>query len=131
MKYLIVLFLLSTVCYSQNVEYYNYGYEGIEMYHKGKDSMVVYTQHMAKATIRSEVALKVINLYLTRKIKNGELVVELPNAIVTGRIFLERREKLVVINYYYERVEWCDKNLIEIPKKDVNERGNPKIHNSR
>jgi hypothetical protein len=56
-----------------------------------------------------------VNLYLDRKLKDGNLVVELPIAIVSGRIKIERKGKLVVINYFYERVEWCDKDLIEIP----------------
>ena len=116
MRKILLLFLfVSTFCYSQNVEYYKYGYEGIEMFGKVGDTTVIYTQHKAKGTIRIDVAKKVVNLYLDRKLKDGNLVVELPIAIVSGRIKIERKGKLVVINYFYERVEWCDKDLIEIP----------------
>jgi hypothetical protein len=116
MRKILLLFLsVSTFCYSQNVEYYKYGYEGIEMFGKVKDSTVIYTQHKAKGTIRTDVAKRIVNLYLDRKLKDGNLVVELPIAIVSGRIKIERKGKLVVINYFYERVEWCDKDLIEIP----------------
>jgi hypothetical protein len=116
MRKILLLFLfVSTFCYSQNVEYYKYGYEGIEMFGKVGDTTVIYTQHKAKGTIRTDVAKKIVNLYLDRKLKDGNLVVELPIAIVSGRIKIERKGKLVVINYFYERVEWCDKDLIEIP----------------
>jgi hypothetical protein len=117
MKYLVPFIIFSSLCYPQKTEYYRYGYEGIEMFAKFKDSTIIYTQHLAKATIRKDVALVVLNLYPKRKLNNGHLVVELPNAIVTGEIKIERAEKLVVINYYYEKVEWCDKNLIEIPEE--------------
>jgi hypothetical protein len=116
MRKILLLFLfVSTFCYSQNVEYYKYGYEGIEMFGKVGDTTVIYTQHKAKGTIRTDVAKRIVNLYLDRKLKDGNLVVELPIAIVSGRIKIERKGKLVVINYFYERVEWCDKDLIEIP----------------
>ena len=131
MKYLVLPILFSSLCYSQKTEYYKYGYEGIEMFHKGKDSTVIYTQHLAKATIRTDVALIVLNLYLKRKLKDGNLVVELPNAIVTGRIKIEKRERLVVINYYYQKVEWCDKYLIEIPEnlKPIKKKNN--VHTNK
>lgn len=130
MKKILLLFLfVSTLCYSQKkVEYYKYGYEGIEMFGKVGDTTVIYTQHKAKGTIRIDVAKKVVNLYLDRKLKDGNLVVELPNAIVSGRIKMERKGKLVVINYFYERVEWCDQELIEIPLSVKNEKSNNKIH---
>jgi hypothetical protein len=104
MKYVVLLILFFSTCYSQKIEYYKYGYEGIEMFGKVKDSTIIYTQHKAKATIRIAVATKITNLYLGKKLKNGNLVVELPNAIVSGRIKIQRKGKLVVINYFYERV---------------------------
>jgi len=117
MKFIVLLILFSSLCYSQKIEYYKYGYEGIELFGKVKDTTIIYTQHKAKGTIRIDVAKKVVNLYLDKKLKDGNLVVELPVAIVSGRIKIERKGKLVVINYFYEKVEWCDKDLIEIPEK--------------
>ena len=132
MKYLALLVLFFSSCYSQKkVEYYKYGYDGIEMFYKGKDSTVVYTQHKAKATIRTEVAHKVLNLYLVGKLKNGTRVVELPNAIVTGRVKIERKDRLIVINYFYERVEWCDQELIEIPLSVKNVKPKRKIRTNK
>jgi hypothetical protein len=127
MKYPVLLILFFSTCYSQKIEYYKYGYEGIEMFGKVKDSTIIYTQHKAKATIRIAVATKITNLYLGKKLKNGNLVVELPNAIVSGRIKIQRKKKLIVINYFYERVEWCDKDLIEIPLSVKNGKSKHKI----
>lgn len=115
MRKIILFLLISASCYSQKVEYYKYGYEGIELFGKVKDTTVIYTQHKAKGTIRTDVAKKVVNLYLDKKLKDGSLIIELPTSIVTGRIKIERKGKLIVINYFYEMVEWCDKDLIEIP----------------
>jgi hypothetical protein len=126
-KFIVTLILFSSLCYSQKIEYYKYGYEGIEMFGKVKDSTIIYTQHKAKTTIRIAVATKITNLYLGKKLKNGNLVVELPNAIVSGRIKIQRKKKLIVINYFYERVEWCDKDLIEIPLSVKNGKSKYKI----
>jgi hypothetical protein len=130
-RILLLVLLVSTFCYSQKkVEYYKYGYEGIEMLGKVGDTTVIYTQHKAKGTIRIDVANKVVNLYLSKKLKDGTLVVELPIAIVTGRIKMERKDKLVVINYFYERVEWCDQELIEIPLVIKDEKSKHKVRAS-
>ena len=130
-RILLLVLLVSTFCYSQKkVEYYKYGYEGIEMLGKVGDTTVIYTQHKAKGTIRIDVAKKVVNLYLSKKLKDGTLVVELPIAIVTGRIKMERKDKLVVINYFYERVEWCDQELIEIPLVIKDEKSKHKVRAS-
>ena len=120
MKIIKILFLfITTFVYSQQrVEYYNYGYDGMEAISRvrGSDSMVVYSNYKSRPLIRREVCDTILKNY--KKLKNGSYIVNIKNIKVTGRLEIDRRHNLVSIRYYYERVNYGD-TLIEVYKKPV------------
>ena len=120
MKKISLLFLLITsFVYSQHkVEYYNYGYDGMESISrvKGSDSMVVYSNYKSRPLIRREVCDSVLKNY--KKLKNGTYIVNIKNTKVIGRLEIVRKHNLVSISYYYERVEYSN-GLIEIYRKPI------------
>lgn len=115
---LLFWFITAFVYSQQKVEYYNYGYDGIESISnvRGSDSMVVYSNYKSRPLIRTEVCDSVLRNY--RKLKNGTYIVNIKNAKVIGRLEIVRKHNLVSINYYYDRVEYSN-GLIEIYKKPI------------
>jgi hypothetical protein len=123
MKIIKILFLfITTFVYSQQkVVYYNYGYgyDGMEKMAKVKDSTLVYSNFNARPEIRAEVADSILIKY--RNLKEGVLVVKIKSAKIIGTLKIIKRERLILVNYYYERIEYSN-GLIEIyksPKKRV------------
>jgi len=120
MKIIKILFLfITTFVYSQQkIEYYNYGYDGMESISRvrGSDSMVVYSNYKSRPLIRREVCDTILNNY--KKLKNGPYIVNIKCAKVFGRLEIDRKHNLVSIKYYYEKVNYGD-TLIEIYKKPV------------
>lgn len=120
MKKISLLFLLiTTFVYSQKkVEYYNYGYDGMESIGnvRGSDSMLIYSNYKSRPLIRREVCDSVLKNY--KKLKNGTYIVNIKNTKVIGRLEIVRKHNLVSISYYYERVEYSN-GLIEIYRKPI------------
>jgi hypothetical protein len=120
MKKISLLFLLiTTFVYSQQkVEYYNYGYDGMESIGnvRGSDSMLIYSNYKSRPLIRREVCDSVLKNY--KKLKNGTYIVNIKNTKVIGRLEIVRKHNLVSISYYYERVEYSN-GLIEIYRKPI------------
>ena len=77
MKKIITLlfFLITTFIYSQRIEYYNYGYDGIEKVKSiiGTDSIVIYSSYNARPFIKDEVCETILKDY--KKLKNGKYIV--------------------------------------------------------
>jgi hypothetical protein len=117
MKIIKILFLfLATFVYSQQkVQYYNYGYDGMESISnvRGSDTMVVYSNYRSRPLIRREVCDTILKNY--KKLKNGPYIVNIKSAKVFGRLQIDRKHNLVSIKYYYEKVKYGD-TLIEIYK---------------
>ena len=120
MKKISILFLLiTTFVYSQQkVVYYNYGYgyDGMEKIGKVADSTLVYSNFQARPEIRAEVADSVLSKY--RKLKEGPLIIKFKSGKVIGRLKLIRQERLILVNYYYDRIEYTN-GLVEIYKKPI------------
>ena len=120
MKIIKIIFLfLTTFVYSQQkVEYYIYGYDGMEAISsvRGSDTMVVYSNYKSRPLIRTEVCDSILKKY--KKLRNGTYIVDIRNIKVTGRLEIDRRHNLVSIRYYYEKIKYGD-TLIEIYKKPV------------
>ena len=118
MKIIKILFLfLATFVYSQQkVQYYNYGYDGMESVSRvrGSDSMVVYSNYRARPLIRREVCDSILKKY--RYLKNGSYTVVIKDAKVFGRLKIVRKYNLVSIKYFYERIIYSN-GLTEIYKK--------------
>jgi hypothetical protein len=120
MRKISILFLLiTTFVYSQQkVVYYNYGYgyDGMEKIGKVADSTLVYSNFQARPEIREEVADSVLSKY--RKLKEGPLIIKFKSGKVIGRLKLIRQERLILVNYYYDRIEYTN-GLVEIYKKPI------------
>ncbi len=120
MKKISILFLLiTTFVYSQQkVVYYNYGYgyDGMEKVGKVADSTLVYSNFQARPEIRAEVADSVLSKY--RKLKEGLLIIKFKSGKVIGRLKLIRQERLILVNYYYDRIEYTN-GLVEIYKEPI------------
>jgi hypothetical protein len=118
MKIIKIIFLfLATFVYSQRrIEYYNNGYDGIECVSKvrGSDSMVVYSNYRARPLIRREVCDSILKKY--RYLKNGPYIIFIKDAKIFGRLEIVRKDNLVSIKYFYERVIYSN-GLTEIYKK--------------
>ncbi len=117
MKTIKILFLfITTFVYSQQkIEYYKYGYDGMESISRvrGSDSMVVYSNYKSRPLIRREVCDTILKNY--KKLKNGPYIVVIKGAKVFGRLKIDRKHNLVSIKYYYEKVNYGD-TLIEVYK---------------
>jgi hypothetical protein len=120
MKIIKIIFLfLTTFVYSQQkVQYYNYGYDGMESIGnvRGSDSMLIYSNYKSRPLIRREVCDSILKKY--RLLKNGPYIVNIKCAKVFGRLEIDRKHNLVSVKYYYEKVNYSD-TLIEIYKKPV------------
>ena len=115
----LLFLLMTTFVYSQQkIEYYSYGYDGMESISRvrGSDSMVVYSNYKSRPLIRREVCDTILKNY--KKLKNGPYIVDIKNIKVTGRLEIDRKHNLVSIKYYYEKINYCD-TLVEIYKKPV------------
>jgi hypothetical protein len=115
---LLLLFITTFVYSQQKVQYYNYGYDGMESINRvrGSDSMVVYSNYRSRPLIRREVCDTILKNY--KKLKRGPYIVYIRNIKVTGRLEIDRRHNLVSIRYYYEKINYND-TLTEIYKKPV------------
>ena len=119
MKIKILLLFLTTFVYSQQkIEYYTYGYDGMESISsvRSSDTMVVYSNYKSRPLIRREVCDSILKKY--RLLKNGPYIVNIKSAKVFGRLEIDRRHNLVSIRYYYEKVNYND-TLIEIYKPPI------------
>jgi hypothetical protein len=113
----ILLLFITTFVYSQQkVQYYNYGYDGMESISnvRGSDTMVVYSNYKSRPLIRREVCDTILKNY--KKLKNGPYIVNIKSAKVFGRLRIDRKHNLVSIKYFYERIIYSN-GLTEIYKK--------------
>ena len=115
---ILLLFITSFVYSQQRIEYYSYGYDGMESISRvrGSDSMVVYSNYKSRPLIRREVCDTILNNY--KKLKNVPYIVVIKGAKVFGKLQIDRKHNLVSIKYYYEKVNYGD-TLIEVYKKPV------------
>ena len=81
---------------------------------KVKYSTLVYSNFQARPEISAEVADSVLSRY--RKLKEGPLVIKIKSAKIIGRLKIIKSDNLILINYYYERIEYTN-GLVEIYKK--------------
>jgi hypothetical protein len=113
---ILLLFITSFVYSQQRIEYYNHGYDGMESVSRvrGSDSMVVYSNYRARPLIRREVCDSILKKY--RYLKNGSYNVVIKDAKVFGRLEIVRKDNLVSIKYFYDRIIYSN-GLTEIYKK--------------
>lgn len=121
-KIIFSLFLLSQVTFSQQnlkTESYSFGQNGMELVAKSKQSIVIVSTFNAKMTIREEIARKIYSMYAENKLENNKKYTIAGNeANVTGNCVIRKKNNLIAIDFYYEKVEWYS-GLIEIYKKFI------------
>ncbi|MDR6967049.1 hypothetical protein J2X31_001049 [Flavobacterium arsenatis] len=68
---------------------------------------IIINNFNAKMKIREDIAEKLLALYNKNELLNDSNITVVGNeAKVTGKIIIEKREKLVSVSFYYEKVEW-------------------------
>lgn len=92
----------------QRVEYYEYGYGGIEKGITRGDTTYLFCDSLSKAQIRYEVMDSIEKLYKTKRLKIGYLKVKIRDAEVYGKLRIRRKNHLVVFNYTYDKVVYSD-----------------------
>jgi hypothetical protein len=120
MRVTVLFLLLSTLAFGQKVEYYKYGYEGIEKFGNWNDSTLIYSHHKAKPTIRREVCDSVLIRYIKKKPLPSKLVLKINKATVYGSFKIKRKGSLIHLVFHYEKVVWKDsitEKPIQIIKK--------------
>ncbi len=118
----IALILLLYSCYAFSTEdpkviVYNHGQNGMELVAKSKNGTIIISTFNAKMTIRQDIARKIYDLYKSTPIEsNSKIKVKGEEACVTGKCVIRKKKDLVVIDFYYQTVEW-NSGQIEIYKK--------------
>ena len=115
MRALLFVLLFTTLCSAQKIHYYKYGYEGIELIGTINDSTIIYSHHLAKPTIRLEVADSVVRRYSKNRMLKGKLVIQTSKAKVFGILTITRTNKLVSLMFTYTKIIW-NNGKIEKPK---------------
>ena len=114
---LLALLFLPILSFSQKVEYYSFGYEGIERIYKKSDSVILFSNSRARPYIKDIVIDTIMKRYQRGKIKSGEVVIELKYAKVFGVIeIIKGKDKSKSVKITYQKVEYQN-GLIEIYKK--------------
>ena len=114
--FFIVLFCtqLSFAQKNKEPQYYTNGQNGIQFIAQSKKGTVIVSNFNAKMTIREDIARKVYELYLKKKIKANEIItVNGKEAKVIGKFEIAKKGKLTNLNFYYQKVEWKN-GLVEI-----------------
>lgn len=92
---------------------------------RNSDSMLIYSNYKSRPLIRREVCDSILKNY--KFLKNGNYIVLIKDAKVTGTLKIDRRHNLVSVSFYYKQVEYFD-GLIEIYKKPLKK---PKKRNNK
>ena len=116
MRLLLFTLLFTCLSFSQKINYYKNGYEGIQFIGRDRDSTIIYSHNMAKPIAEKGVGNYICQLYTKSRIPSGKLVVCAQNAEVHGNLTISRKGKLVLLLFTYTKVIWND-GTIEIPQK--------------
>ena len=96
---------------------YDYGHNGMELVVTKKNETIIINNFNAKMSIREDIAEKLLALYTENSLSTNTIItVNGKEAKVTGKIVIEKKDKLTSVNFYYEKVEW-NSGLVEVYKK--------------
>ncbi|TDP61711.1 hypothetical protein [Flavobacterium dankookense] len=119
-KLILSILLLTQIAFAQEkkkIETYSFGQNGMELIAKSSKDVVIISTFNAKMTIREEIARKVYSLYAENKLEtNKKYTISGNEASVTGNCVIRKKNNLIAIDFYYEKIEWYS-GLIEIYKK--------------
>ncbi|RYY68455.1 MAG: hypothetical protein EOO13_12250 [Chitinophagaceae bacterium] len=80
---------------------------------------IIINNFNAKMTIREDIAEKLLALYNGNELITDTNITVVGNeAKVTGKIMIEKKDKLISVNFYYEKVEW-NSGLLEVYKEPI------------
>lgn len=98
---------------------YSYGHNGMEYVARNKNGTVIISTFNSKMTIRQEIATKIYDMYVSKKLKSDtKITVYGDEADVTGRCVIRKKDNLTAVDFYYESVSWCSGHK-EIFKKNI------------
>ncbi|MBP6557103.1 MAG: hypothetical protein KA213_01985 [Flavobacterium sp.] len=122
-KIIFSLLVMTCFAFSDNEEpkvtTYSYGHNGMEYVARNKNGTVIISTFNSKITIRQEIAYKIYDLYLDKKLENGTKITVYGNeADVTGKCVIRKKDNLTAVDFYYESVSWCSGHK-EIFKKNI------------
>jgi hypothetical protein len=121
-KILFCLLIISQFSFSQEnkkVETYNFGHNGMEFVARSSKGTVIISTFNSKMTIREDIASIVYDLYMANKLETDKTVtINGCEANVTGKCIIRKKDKLTVVDFYYEIIEW-NSGLTEIYKKNL------------
>ena len=104
---------------NKKIETYNFGHNSMELVAHSKKGTVIVSTFNSKMTIRQDIASKVYDLFLNDKlINNSKITIVGNDANVTGKCIIRKKNNLIVVDFYYETVEWYT-GLKEIYKKKI------------
>jgi len=110
------------VCYAslaqktEKVEYYNFGHNGMEFVARSGEDTIIISTFNSKMTIREEIAKKLYRMYKDNKLTTDTIItIDGIEANVTGKCIIRKKNKLTLVDFYYESVLW-DSGLKEIYK---------------
>lgn len=84
---------------------------------RNKNGTVIISTFNSKITIRQEIAARIYEMYLDRKLENNKTVTVFGSeADVTGKCVIKKKDNLTTVDFYYESVQWCS-GLKEIYQK--------------
>jgi len=119
-KLILSIVLLTQIAFAQEkkkIETYSFGQNGMELIAKSSKDVVIISTFNAKMNIREEIARKVYSLYAENKLEtNKKYTISGNEASVTGKCVIRKKNNLIAIDFYYEKIEWYS-GLIEIYKK--------------
>lgn len=119
-KLILSIVLLTQIAFAQEkkkIETYSFGQNGMELIAKSSKDVVIISTFNAKMNIREEIARKVYSLYAENKLEtNKKYTISGNEATVTGNCVIRKKNNLIAIDFYYEKIEWYS-GLIEIYKK--------------
>jgi hypothetical protein len=113
----IFIILLPLFSFSQKIQYYSNGCEGIVKILKKEDSTIFFCNSKARPSINKEAIDSIIKRNQHGKIKQGNVVLFLARAKVFGFIEITKsKDKAKVINIIYKKVEYAN-GSVEVYRK--------------
>jgi hypothetical protein len=121
-KLILSLAILSCFAFSNEepkVKTYSYGHNGMEYVARNKNGTVIISTFNSKMAIRQDIATKIYEMYLERKLENNKKITVCgSDADVTGNCIIRKKDNLTTVDFHYETVQWCS-GLKEIYKKNI------------
>jgi hypothetical protein len=122
LKYILLFLMCGKIAFSQpnhKTKTYHVGHNGMEYVVRSNSGTVIISTYNSKMTIRQEIAQKIYDMFKENKIENNSIItIEGIEAAVIGRCIIRKQHRLILVDFYYETVNWKS-GVTEIFKKNV------------